>query len=174
MFSINKERNLVLYFIHKVIRFLRYRIDRLSTAAIYYGLMRQMKKIGDEVIFDYGVKILNPSNTTIGSNVFIGRDTILNAYDSINIGDGCAIAAGCKLISGNHDVHNFDLSGGEIKMAPINLGNGVWLGYNVIVLSGVNLGKGCIVAAGSVVTKSFEEFSIVGGVPARLIRKREC
>ena len=62
------------------------------------------------------------------------------------------------------------LQGGWEK--PISIGNDVWIGTRVIVLPGVNLGDHCIVAAGAVVTKSFPAYSIVGGVPARLLKAR--
>lgn len=58
------------------------------------------------------------------------------------------------------------------EIQPVQVGNDVWIGARVTVLDGVRIGHGCIVAAGAVVTKDIPDYSIVGGVPARLIRKR--
>ena len=55
---------------------------------------------------------------------------------------------------------------------PVTIGNDVWIGANVIILSGVSIGDGAIIAAGAVVTKDVEDYSIVGGVPAKLIKYR--
>lgn len=60
----------------------------------------------------------------------------------------------------------------DINDAPVIIGDEVWCGANVTILKGVNLGRGCVVAAGAVVTKSFPPYSIIGGCPAKLIRMR--
>lgn len=130
---------------------------------------------GDNNILDYGIYINHPENISLGSNVFIGRNVILNAYDSIIVGDYCAIADGCKLISANHSIDRLDLpiKMQEMRMAPIELKEDVWLGYGAIVLPGVTLGRGCVVGAGAVVTKSFGDYSIIGGAPAAVIGMRK-
>lgn len=60
------------------------------------------------------------------------------------------------------------------ELLPVNIGNDVWVGANAIVLDGVTVGDGAIVAAGAVVTRDVEPYSVVGGVPAKLIKKRFC
>lgn len=134
-----------------------------------------LKHLGDGVEFDANIWINYPENISIGDETFIGRDVYLNAYDSIEIGKFCGIAAGCKLIAGNHDINNLtiEFKYEKIIKSTIKLGDGVWLGYNVIILPGVKLGNGCVVAAGSVVTKSFAEYSVLAGVPAKIINTRD-
>ena len=131
-------------------------------------------EIGTNNIIDNNLWVNNAENISLKSNIFIGRDVYLNAYDKIEIGDYCAIGAGCKFITANHKSSDIlipiNLQGYDKE--PIKLIEDVWLGYNVIILPGVILGKGCIVAAGSVVTKSFDDYSVIAGVPAKLIRKR--
>lgn len=133
-----------------------------------------MKYCGKNITIDSDVWINQPENISIGEETFIGRNVYLNAYDSITIGSFCGIAAGCKIITGNHDVNNLkiEFKYEAILTAPIIINDGVWLGYNVIVLPGVTLGKGCVVGAGSVVTKSFDDYSVIAGVPAKLIKMR--
>ncbi len=109
----------------------------------------------------------------IGAGTFIGSGCEFNGIESIRIGQTCLIASGSRFIDHNHGT---DL-GSPMKLqpevsAPILVGSDVWIGTNCIVLKGVTIGDGAIVAAGSVVTKPVEAYTIVGGVPARLIRSR--
>lgn len=133
----------------------------------------RFNECGDNNIFDKNIWINQAHNIRLKSNIFIGKDVFLNAYDRIEIGNFCAIGAGSKLITANHSTIDLSLpveKRGLLK-SPIILDDNVWLGYNVIILPGVKLGKGCVVAAGSVVTKSFDNYSMIGGVPAKLIKK---
>ncbi|MBA4208074.1 MAG: acyltransferase [Parvibaculum sp.] len=86
----------------------------------------------------------------------------------IHIGRGCYIGPNVGLITQNHDLADLDR---HLPGADIVLGPGCWIGMNSVLLPGVRLGSGTIVAAGSVVTKSFEQGRIVlAGVPARIVR----
>ncbi len=109
----------------------------------------------------------------IGSGTFVGNGCEFNAIESIRIGNTCLIASGCRFIDHNHGtgIDSPMKSQPEIS-APIEIGSDVWIGTNCVVLKGVTIGDGAIVAAGSVVTKSVEAYGIVAGVPARLIRSR--
>lgn len=171
MFSANKTKiNWIESFFYRAI----HKIYRFYHDIYTRSLVKQFYEIGVDSLVDFNVIAHSPENIKIGSKVFIGRNVILAAYDHITIGDGCAIAAGCKLISGNHS-YSKPLNDQEVEdyiLEPIVLKNDVWLGYNVIVLPGVILGRGCTVAAGSVVTKSFPEFSIIAGVPAKTVKMR--
>jgi len=173
MFSTNKTNiNWLGRIFYRITNKLVFVFNRIKTQI----LVDQLSEIGVDSTIDFNVTMHYVENIKIGSNVFIGRNVLLAAYDSITIGDGCAIAAGCKLISGNHSYSQpGSVNNQSVKtyiLDPIILENDVWLGYNVIVLPGVILGRECIVAAGSVVTKSFPEFSIIAGVPAKIIKMR--
>jgi acetyltransferase-like isoleucine patch superfamily enzyme len=109
----------------------------------------------------------------VGNNVFIGNQTEFNISDKISIGDNCLIAAGCRFVDHNHGTELNTLI--KKQFAPkkeIILEDDVWLGCNVVVLKGVCIGEGAIVAAGSIVTKSIPAYEIWGGVPAKFIKKR--
>lgn len=111
----------------------------------------------------------------VGDRVFLGAGCEFNVRKRIEIGADCLIASGCKFIDHDHGMSRRDLpmnqqSGGA--EAAIVLENDVWLGANAVVLKGVRIGRGAIVAAGAVVTKSIPEFEIWGGVPARRLAER--
>jgi len=115
--------------------------------------------IGSNVSFNYGVWIAankdKKGGIVIGNNVLVGPYTIIH--------------------SGNHKFKNSSIpiykQGFEFN--TITIEDDVWIAANCTILSGVNLGKGCVVAAGSVVTKNVPEYCIVAGVPAKIIGERD-
>ena len=109
----------------------------------------------------------------IGAGSFIGSGCEFNILSRITIGTSCLIASGTRFIDHNHGME----LGTPMKHQPeihgeIILGDDVWIGANCIVLKGVTIGDGAIIAAGSVLTSSVEPYAIFGGVPAKLIRCR--
>ncbi|OKS85137.1 acyltransferase [Mucilaginibacter polytrichastri] len=109
----------------------------------------------------------------IKNNVFIGAGCEFNIRKEIVIGDNSLIASGCKFI--DHD-HGTSLSSPMHKQQgpekAILIGNDVWLGCNVVVLKGVEIADGVIVAAGAVVTKDIPPYEIWAGIPAKKISQR--
>jgi len=109
----------------------------------------------------------------IGNNVYLGSFCEFNISKDIEIGDNSLIASGCKFIDHNHGTLVTELMRKQVcSEEPIKIGQDVWLGCNVIVLKGVEIGDGAIVAAGAVVTKSINSNEIWAGVPARKIGDR--
>lgn len=119
----------------------------------------------------------------IGSNTFVGGSTIL-AAQSVEIGDDVLIAWGCYIV--DHNSHSLDwklrkndtklwIRGQKdwnyVKTKPVVILNRAWIGFNSIILKGVTIGEGAIVAAGSVVTKDVPAYTVVGGNPACVIRE---
>lgn len=93
----------------------------------------------------------------------------IQAINGIEIGENFLFAPGVKIISANHDFKDREKS---VKTPPIRIGKNVWIGANAVILPGVEIGDNCIIAAGSIVTKSFKENNLViGGNPARVIKK---
>lgn len=109
------------------------------------------------------------SNLTIGSHCAIGR-VMIQLHDRVEIGNNVVINDGARIITGSHDVHS---PGWELVAKPIKIGDFVWVATGATILPGVELGRGAVVAAGAVVTRSVSPFEIVGGNPARKIGMRE-
>lgn len=122
------------------------------------------------------VKILidrDNAKVTIGNHTRI-HGTCIHAYCSVSIGDNCLIAANTQIIDGSgHDL-SFDNPANRINTKgsakPITIKDNVWIGANCIILPGVNIGAGSVIAAGSVVTKDVPPMSLAGGNPAKIIK----
>lgn len=111
---------------------------------------------------------------TIGDRTRIGTDAVIACGSSVIIGESVLIAARCYIADYSHAFDRPDvpvMQQGASVPKPVMIGSGSWLGINVSILPGVTLGRNCVVAAGSVVTKSFPDYSVVGGVPAKLLKK---
>ena len=111
-----------------------------------------------------------PWNVSIGEMSSIGSGAWVYALARITIGKNVCIGEDVRLITGSHDVTSpyFDL---VTKQIIIN--DNVWVATGAIVLPGVTIGEGAVVGAGAVVTKDVEPWTVVGGNPARFIKKRE-
>src|SRR5690625_3054087 len=109
----------------------------------------------------------------IGENTRI-HGTCIHAYDEIIIGKNCLIAANCQIVDTNrHELAFHDPSlrlKVSTKTKPIKIGNNVWIGANCIILPGVTIGDGSVIAAGSIVTKDVAPFTLNGGNPCKEIR----
>ncbi len=108
-------------------------------------------------------------NTHIGKRVFINSCCQFQDQGGIYIGDDCLIGHSVILATLNHHLEPERRQ--NLDHAPIHIGRGAWLGARVTVLAGVTVGEYAVVAAGAVVTKDVAPYTIVGGVPARLLRR---
>ncbi len=111
----------------------------------------------------------------IDDNTFIGSHTEFNITKEIVIGSDCLIASGCRFIDHDHGYADRTISMNKSTAgteAGITIAEDVWLGCNVVILKGVTIGKGAIVAAGAVVNNSIPEYEVWGGIPARKLSER--
>jgi chloramphenicol O-acetyltransferase type B len=161
-------------------------------------MFRQLKKIRDILLarilwrrhnigkgFHAGIRVrlLSRNPIIIGDNFYIGRDSLIET-DAV-IGNDVILANRVALI-GRYD-HHYQQIGIPIRKAShifekdynwkglnlrVEIGDDVWIGYGSIILSGVKIGTGSIIAAGSVVTKNVESYSIYAGLPARKVADR--
>lgn len=129
--------------------------------------------IGQPVDETFG--LFPPFYTDCGKNIHIGKNVFINMgckfqdQGGIFIGDGALIGHNVVLATLNHAKSPRDR--GSMTPAPIHIGKNAWIGSNATVLPGVTIGDGAIVAAGAVVSKDVPGNTIVGGVPARVIRQ---
>lgn len=131
-------------------------------------------------------KVILRGNVTIGKGTFINGPTHISGSDisPVKIGSFCSIADFVYIISSNHNLTyptTFQTTSGKYadifknslgRQSPINIGNDVWIGTHAVILSGVTIGNGAVIGAGSVVTKDVPPYAIVGGIPAKIIKSR--
>ena len=113
-------------------------------------------------------------NIEIGDNSGIGINSLLNTSGGIIIGDNVMMGPDVVIITRNHkhnDATKIMMEQGYEK-APVIIEDDVWIGTRVIILAGVRVGRSSIIGAGAVVTKDIPPFSVVGGNPARVLKKR--
>lgn len=118
-----------------------------------------------------------PFYTDCGKNISIGKRTFINMgcsfqdWGGITIGDDCLIGHNCTICTVNHSKDPNHR--GDMYCMPVVIENKVWVGANVTILPGVTIGEGAIVAAGAVVSKDVAPKTIVGGIPAKVIKTIE-
>ena len=124
---------------------------------------------------DESFRVFPPFYTDFGKNITVGKNVFINAgchfqdHGGVSVGDGCQIGHNVVFATLNHGLAPEDRQ--TTYPAPITLGKNVWVGSNSTILQGVTIGDNAVIAAGAVVTKDVPENTIVGGVPARIIRK---
>jgi len=136
---------------------------------ILYGAI-----VGNNPTIYSGVWIRPIRGLSLGDNVSIGKDVLITTVGEVKIGDNVLIGHGSKIISANHIIPE---GRGTIRFSghicePIVIEDDVWIAAQAVVLPGVRIGTGSVVAAGAVVTKNVDPFTIVGGVPAHIIKHR--
>lgn len=136
----------------------------------YEFYKRTLKGCGENVDFHFGT-VLNYPDITLGDRVSLGR---YNSLGMVNMGNDILTADFCVFLSGGK-THNFDRTDIAIRhqglsKKHISIGDDTWLGSGAIIMESV--GQGCVIGAGSVVTKEIDPYSIAAGNPARIIRKR--
>ena len=141
-------------------------------------LKSQFKKIGKRVKFDpFGSYSF--STIEIGNDVFIGKGAILMASDSfITIGNKVMFGPNVTIMGGDHNINVVGKYMFDVKFKnqkddlPVIIEDDVWIGASAIILKGVTISKGSVVAAGSLVKNNVPAYSIVAGIPAKVIRMR--
>ena len=127
-------------------------------------------KIGSGSTIHMWAAFYDPTNIVIGQGTIIGDHAFLDGRAKITVGDNVDIASSIMVYNGKHDYESEDF---HLVFSPVVIENYVFIGPRVIIQPGVTIGKGAVVAAGAVVTKDIPPFSIVGGVPAKVIGERK-
>jgi maltose O-acetyltransferase len=116
------------------------------------------------------IELIQPSGISVGARSIVGRDCILDGRGGLTIGSDVNIGGRTQIITGKHDVDAPDF---PAEFPPVTIGDHAWIAIGSTVLGGVTIGRGAVVAAGSVVTRDVEPMAIYGGVPARKIGERK-
>jgi len=131
------------------------------------------KKVGENFYCGHSLSV-RKGTVTVGNNVFIGSYANLAVCD-LRIGNFVMFGPRVGIVGGDHDYTKVGTpirNTGRSKELPVVIEDDVWIGYNATIMQGVKIGEGSIVAACSLVTKNVEPYTIVGGVPAKLIKHR--
>ena len=126
-------------------------------------------------IYEYVVLKAKDGFIRIGKNVTIHSFCFLSGGGGIRIGDNCRISNSNCIIAFNHTYKSKDklIKDQGLENLGIEIDEDCWIGSNCSILGGTKLGRGCVVGAGSVVNKEFPPYSVIAGVPAKIIGKRE-
>ena len=152
--------------------------------------------LGERVVFEEGVLVFNPTSVHLADDVYVGHRALLNGdtRNTLVVGPGSWIGPDCYLHSGGgiriganvglaprvmvltsqHDEtpRGTPLIFGELRFAPVEIGDGCDVGLGAILLPGTRLGRNVLVGAGAVVSGEFPDEVVIAGVPARVIRER--
>lgn len=120
--------------------------------------------------------ISQKGSINISDSVFIGAYTTITSKTSVTIGRNALIAERVTIRDQDHAIHgdvNIPINQSGFDVAPIVIGDDVWIGAGAVILKGVTIGRGAVVAANAVVNRDVAEYEIVGGVPAKHIGFRK-
>ncbi|MBU0996175.1 MAG: acyltransferase [Proteobacteria bacterium] len=126
-------------------------------------------KIGKNTSIHWRTRFFQPSGLRIGNNSIIGNDAMFDARKGIVIGNNVSLSMGVWIWTLEHDPQDtlYGIKGGSVVIEDY-----AWISCRVTILPGITIGRGAVVAAGSVVTKDVPPYAIVGGVPAKKIGER--
>ena len=151
-----------------------HRLDRVKRLRGWYysGLLA---RAGSNLRVAEHVLINSPCNVSVGDNCYVGTGVQLYPWNApITIGSNVLVAAGVRMITRKHGFASLShpMAKQGYTNAPIVVEDDVWIGFGAVILPGVTIGRGSIVGSNAVVTRDVEPYTIVGGVPARVIRPR--
>lgn len=127
-------------------------------------------KLGHGSTIHMWANFFDPTNIEIGSDTIIGDHAFLDGRTSLKIGNHVDMASSVMIFNSEHDLESEEF---KARTEPVIIHDYVFIGPRAIILPGVTVGRGAVIGAGAVVTKDVPEFTIVGGVPAKVIGERK-
>ena len=132
--------------------------------------------IGSDSVISKGCVIQAKTRPLImGKNCDIGAHTILSSVGGILLADSVLIAGNCYIGGGRYHIEDLDMPimyQGLYSRGPVQIGAGSWIGASVTILDGVAIGKGCVIGAGSLVSRDVPDYAVAVGAPARVVQQR--
>ncbi len=135
---------------------------------LYYRSVLRFQ-VGKQSSIFMGTTFESPGKLIIGQGSTVNRGCLLDSRGSLSIGDGVSISSGVTILTAEHDIQSSTFAGRE---EPVQVQDHVFIGTKAMILPGVILGRGAVVAAGAVVTRSVAPYTVVGGIPARRLGSR--
>lgn len=164
-------KHLLLYNLYGIVKYIPSPIGDILRYFALKPFIRQMKKVRimEAVRVDY------PYRISLGSNITLNEGVFLSGFGGLEIGDNVRIGHRSSILTSEHQYDNTDVPIYQqgLTPKPVRIADDVWIGCQATILAGTTIGKGAVIAAGAVVTKDVEPYSIVGGVPATLIKSRQ-
>lgn len=158
---------------------IKYRYAMFMVNKVYCGTkcFEKKRKLLNSVGFKIGenTKVVGPIECTgtliIGKNCWIGKNLKVNGNGNVQIGNNCDVAPEVTFQTGGHQIGLPERRAGKGRKFSQSVGDGTWIGGRVTILNNVHIGQSCVIAACACVTTNVENHLLVGGVPARVIRK---
>lgn len=162
------------FFVRFLLMIFRYSEFSIGYAIRYAGHRKLCKKFGSGVSISPGVLIFSPENLSVGNNVSINEFCFISSGGGLQIGNDVSVGHRVTILTSEHryDIRNKSIRTSGLIYKPTIIENDIWIGAGAILLSGIHINSGSVIAAGAVVTKDVPVNTIVGGVPARKIKSR--
>ena len=155
-------------------RYVLFMVNHVYKGTVLFEKKRKMlNSIGYEI--GEGTNVVCPiecsGKLVVGKNCWVGKNLTVNGNGTVVIGDNCDIAPEVTFLTGGHAIGDANRRAGKGETYRITVGNGTWIGARSTILGDTAIGDGCVVAACACVHKDVPDHTLVGGVPAKEIRK---
>ena len=134
-------------------------------------LKELLGSMGEKIYIETNFRCDYGYNIHVGENFYANFDCVILDVCKVQIGDNCFMAPGVHIYTATHPINPYERVAGPEYGKPIEIGNNVWIGGRAIINPGIKIGNNVVIASGSVVTKNITDNVVVGGNPARVIKR---